>query len=115
MSFVFGCDENIDISLLKNNGYIETSCNKVERYEENNLRFIEVNKPLESKRDFILARCFNNNSCIFDVMYDREKITCQRYILDFKKERQYLESFSNIEYREFLDHRVLYFLISENK
>ncbi len=108
---LIGCDENIRVDLLKSDGYIETSCTEVKRYDEENLRFLEINKDLSVEKDFILARCFNNNSCIFDVKYEEKTITCQRYILN-KQERNFS---LNIEHKEYLDHRVLYFLLTKRK
>ena len=114
--FVFyslGCEEEINIKLLKSNGYVETSCNKVNRYELNDSSFIEINKGLEGNKNFVLARCFNDKSCIFNIEYETEKITCQRYIVN--KKNQYSNGFLNVEHREYLEHRVLYFLFNEDK
>ena len=114
LSYNFSCAEstNNNIDDLKKSGYVEITCNDIERYKNNGFNYIEINRDLEYKRDFILARCFEDNSCFFDMNYNKQKITCQRYFIsdniDYKI--KYLDN----SHKEFLSHRVLYFTTKNN-
>ena len=101
------CDEsNINIDFLKKNGYKEITCQTVESYQTEESSFIEINRKLDYNKNFILARCFYKDSCLLNLNIDSRKIVCQRYIIsrDNQDKRDYLHS----DYREFVDHRVLY-------
>ena len=108
LSFIsIGCSENnINIDFLKKNGYKEVTCQTVESYETKENSFIEINMKLNYNKDFILARCFHKDSCLLNLNFRSKKIVCQRYIISRlnQDKRDYLHS----DYKEFIDHRVLY-------
>ena len=104
-------DDKNDISILKSTGYIEITCNDIERYNSSEFSFIEINKTLLHSKDFVLARCFESNRCFFDMNYDKNKITCQRYFAS-KNSNIKIDYLDNM-HKEFLSHRVLYFTINK--
>tara|TARA_B100000886_G_C20350034_1_gene460455 strand:- start:274 stop:678 length:405 start_codon:yes stop_codon:yes gene_type:complete len=114
LSFILiGCDENnINIDFLKNNGYKEATCQTVESYQTEKNSFIEINKRFDKEKDFILARCFDKDSCLLNLKFKRKKIVCQRYIIS--RENQDKRDYLHSDYKEFVDHRVLYLYVEYN-
>ena len=106
--FLICCDneEDLDVDILKDNGYKEVVCQTVESYETEESSFIELSRKFDEDRDFILARCFGGDNCLFNLNFSSSKIVCQRYIIsrEDQDKRDYLHS----DYREFVEHRVLY-------
>ena len=102
------CDnqEILDIEFLKENGYKEITCSSIESYKTKDSSFIEVNKKLPATESYLLARCFDKDSCLLNINLKSNKIVCQRYIVSREDEdkRDYIHS----DYKEFVDHRVLY-------
>lgn len=108
-SMFFICCDNqndLDIEYLKDNGYKEITCSSVESYQTEESSFIEVNKKLPNAETYLLARCFDKDSCLLNINLKSNKIVCQRYIVSREDEdkRDYMHS----DYKEFVDHRVLY-------
>ena len=105
------CDnqETLDIEYLKENGYEEITCSYVESYRTNESSFIEVSKKLFNKETYILARCFDKDSCLLNINFKSNKIVCQRYILS--KESEDKRDYIHNDYKEYVDHRVLYLSI----
>jgi hypothetical protein len=101
-------DQNV-ISTLKNTGYIEITCNNIKRYNSNEFSFIEINKTLSHNKDFVLARCFESNRCFFDMNYNKNKITCQRYFS--RKNSSIKIDYLDNMHKEFLNHRVLCYTV----
>ena len=106
--FLICCDneEVLDIEFLKENGYKEITCQTVESYQTEESSFIEVNRKFDEHKDFILARCFDKDSCLLNLNFSSRKIVCQRYIIS--RENQDKRDYLHSDYREFVDHRVLY-------
>lgn len=113
VSFNVSCAENYqnDINTLKNSGYIEVTCSDIKRYNSDEFSFIEINKTLSNNKDFVLARCFESNRCFFDMNYNKNKITCQRYFVS-KNSSIKIDYLDNM-HKEFLNHRVLYFTVKK--
>ena len=110
LSFIC-CDnqEILDIKYLKENGYEEITCSYVESYQTNESSFIEVSKKLFNKETYILARCFDKDSCLLNIKLKSDKIVCQRYIVS--KETEDKRDYMHNDYKEYVDHRVLYLSI----
>ena len=110
LSFIC-CDnqEILDIKYLKENGYEEITCSYVESYQTNESSFIEVSKKLFNKETYILARCFDKDSCLLNIKLKSDKIVCQRYIIS--KETEDKRDYMHNDYKEYVDHRVLYLSI----
>ena len=106
--FLICCDneEVLDIEFLKDNGYKEITCQTVESYQTDESSFIEINRKFDEDKDFILARCFDKDSCLLNLNFSSSKIVCQRYIIS--RENQDKRDYLHSDYREFVDHRVLY-------
>ena len=106
--FLVCCDneEVLDIEFLKDNGYKEITCRTVESYQSEESSFIEVNRKFDENKDFILARCFDKDSCLLNLNFSSRKIVCQRYIIS--RENQDKGDYLHSDYREYVDHRVLY-------
>jgi hypothetical protein len=102
------CDNQdlLDIEQLKNNGYIETTCSSIESYKTEFSSFIEVNKKLSHRKSYLIARCFDKDSCLINIKIETDKIVCQRYIISLEEEDK--RDYMNSNYKEFFDHRVLY-------
>ena len=103
--------EILDISYLKDNGYKEITCNSIERYQTEETNFVEVNKKLLNKKSFILARCFDKDSCLININFKKTKIVCQRYIVS--RDKKYTVDYSHSDFKEFVDHRVLYLSVDD--
>ena len=106
---LFSCcneEETLDINHLKDSGYTEITCKDIDEYENQDTRFIEFNKKLLNKKSFLIARCFNEDSCLVTMSIDKDKVICQRYFVDKSEEdkRDYL----NGSYKEHVIHRVQY-------
>tara|TARA_Y100000589_G_scaffold291528_1_gene295087 strand:+ start:177 stop:548 length:372 start_codon:yes stop_codon:yes gene_type:complete len=106
------CEDNasLNIEYLKDNGYKEITCKTVESYQTNDSSFIEINKKFKKDNDFIVARCFDKDSCLLNLNVRSSKIVCQRYIIT--KENQDKRDYIHSDYREFVDHRVLYLTVN---
>ena len=102
------CDkeEVLDINSLKGSGYTEVICKDIDEYENQDTRFIEFNKKLLNKKSFLVARCFDENSCLITMSINKDKIVCQRYFVDKTEEdkRDYL----NGSYNEYIIHKLHY-------
>ena len=113
--FLLCCSEKevLSIDVLKQNGYKEVSCKSIESYQDSNNSYIEINEKLQNKKSYILARCFDKESCLLNLTFDKDKIICQRYVIDKATEdkRDYL----NDEYKEFLNHRVFYLVLNNDE
>lgn len=98
-------NENLNYTQLKLEGYIEVDCNTFDSYSKDNKSYIEFNKYFDDRYTFLIARCFDTTSCIFNINKE-DKITCQRYSYNniSGDKRDYL----NKKYREFENHHVLY-------
>ena len=96
----------LDIEHLKNSGYIETTCSSIESYQTETSSFIEVNRKFDNKKTYLVARCFDKDSCLISIKLETNKIVCQRYILSLEEE--YKNDSMDSNYKEFTDHRVLY-------
>lgn len=109
------CEDNVSLNIeyLKDNGYKEITCKTVESYQTNDSSFIEINKKLKKNNDFILARCFDKDSCLLNLNVKSNKIVCQRYIIS--RENQDKRDYLHSDHREFVDHRVLYLTVEYNK
>jgi len=110
----FACCSNqeiLDISYLKDNGYEEITCNLIERYQTEETNFVEVNKKLLSEKSFILARCFDKDSCLININFEKIKIVCQRYIIS--RDKNHTVDYSHSDFKEFADHRVLYLSVDD--
>ena len=99
-------EEILDINSLKDSGYTEITCKDIDEYENQDTRFIEFNKKLLNKKSFLVARCFDEDSCLITMSIDKDKVICQRYFVDKSSEdkRDYL----NGSYNEYVIHRVHY-------
>ena len=107
LSFVVSCGDNLmSIERLKDDGYTEVFCDSINRKTKDSERFIEINKVFLEEKSFILARCFDNNSCIFDLHVKQKKVVCQRYFIDLYKDSK--SNYVDTYFKEFVDHRVLY-------
>ena len=106
-------EEVLDIEFLKDNGYKEITCQTVESYQTEESSFIEVNRKFDEHKDFILARCFDKDSCLLNLNFSSRKIVCQRYIIS--QENQDKRDYMHSDYREFVDHRVLYLSVDYKK
>ena len=105
--FVISCGDNLmSIEKLKADGYTEVFCDSISRKSNDNERFVEINKVFLENKSFILARCFNNSRCIFDLHLKQNKVVCQRYSIELYKDNNnnYVDTYS----KEYIDHRVLY-------
>ena len=104
-------EEEISINALKNSGYKEANCKKVESFETVSASFIEVNEVLNITASFLIARCFSKQQCAIKFAIDKNRVTCQRYIVgkEWEDKRDYLDN----RYKEFVDHEVLYLLIND--
>ena len=113
--FLVCCDnkEVLDIEFLKDNGYKEITCQTVESYQTKESSFIEISRKFDEDKDFIIARCFDKDSCLLNLNFSSRKIVCQRYIISRANQdkRDYLHS----DYREFVEHRVLYLSVDYKK
>ena len=106
-SLLLCCEENeaLNINYLKENGYKEITCNTVERYQTQESEFVEVNKKFSKTKTYLIARCFDKDSCLLNIKLNSNKIVCQRYILS---KEGYKKDYSRNDFKEFVDHRVLY-------
>tara|TARA_B100000212_G_C27289325_1_gene496565 strand:+ start:521 stop:919 length:399 start_codon:yes stop_codon:yes gene_type:complete len=111
-SLLLCCEEKetLNVNYLKENGYKEITCNVVERYQTQESEFIEVNKKFDERKTYLIARCFDKDSCLLNINLNSNKIVCQRYI--FSKE-DYKKDYSRNDFKEFVDHRVLYLSVDE--
>lgn len=102
------CDNQdyLDIEHLKNSGYVEITCSSIESYQTESSSFIEVNKKFSHKKTYLIARCFDKDSCLVNINLETNKIVCQRYIVSLEEEDK--RDYMNNNYKEFADHRVLY-------
>ena len=112
LSFIH-CDnqEILDISFLKENGYKEITCNSVVKYNIQESRFVEINKKLAESKTYLLARCFDKDSCLININVQKNKIVCQRYIVS--REDEYKRDYIKSDFKEFVDHRVLYLSVDD--
>ena len=114
--FMFICceeEETLNISNLKKNGYDEISCKDIEEYENEDARFIEFNKNFLVKNDFLVARCYDDDNCLIRMFKNKDKITCQRYVID-KSEEDKRDYFS-IDSDYFTVHRTQYLFAEYDK
>ena len=113
--FLICCDNqaDLDIEFLKDNGYKEVTCQTIESYQTDESSFIEINRKFDQNKDFILARCFDKDSCLLNLNFSSRKIVCQRYIIS--RENQDKRDYTHSDYREFVDHRVLYLSVDYRK
>ena len=113
--FLICCDNqaDLDIEFLKDNGYKEVTCQTIESYQTDESSFIEINRKFDQNKDFILARCFDKDSCLLNLNFSSRKIVCQRYIIS--RENQDKRDYTHKDYREFVDHRVLYLSVDYRK
>jgi hypothetical protein len=113
--FLICCDNqaDLDIEFLKDNGYKEVTCQTIESYQTDESSFIEINRKFDQNKDFILARCFDKDSCLLSLNFSSRKIVCQRYIIS--RENQDKRDYTHNDYREFVDHRVLYLSVDYRK
>ncbi len=111
--FFICCDdqEALDVDYLKDNGYKEITCSKVESYQTQDSSFIEINKKLTTKKTYLLARCFDKDSCLLNINFQSDKIVCQRYIVS--RENEYKRDYTYSDFKEFVDHRVLYLSVDK--
>ena len=114
-AFFICCEDakSINIKYLKDNGYKEITCQTVESYQTEESSFIEINRKFDANKDFILARCFDKDSCLLNLNFSSKKIVCQRYIIS--RENQDKRDYLHNDYREFVDHRVLYLSVDYKK
>ena len=103
--------EVLDIEYLKENGYKEITCSTVESYQTQDSSFVEINKKLYERRSYLLARCFDKDSCLLNINLKSDKIVCQRYIVSL--EEKYKRDYVHSDFKEFVDHRVLYLSVNE--
>ena len=111
--FFICCDnqEALDVEYLKDNGYKEITCSTVESYQTQYSSFIEINKKLDKRKTYLLARCFDKDSCLLNINLQSDKIVCQRYITG--KDKEYKSNYMYSDFKEFVDHRVLYLSVDE--
>lgn len=111
-SLLLCCEEKetLNLSYLKENGYKEITCNVVERYQTQESEFVEVNKKFDERKTYLIARCFDKDSCLLNISLNSNKIVCQRYILS---KEDYKKDYSRNDFKEFVDHRVLYLSVDE--
>lgn len=123
---LFSCcteDDTLDINYLKDSGYAEISCKDIDEYESQDIRFIEFNKKLLNKKSFLIARCFDEDSCLITMSINKDKVICQRYFVDKTSEdkRDYLNGsykdneINRVHYLsvEYDSHRVLYLPVNK--
>ena len=103
--------EVLDINYLKKSGYEEVTCRSVESYQTQDSSFIEINKKLIKRKSYLLARCFDKDSCLLNINLQSDKIVCQRYIISVEEE--YKKGYAYNDFKEFADHRVLYLLVDD--
>lgn len=111
--FFVCCDnqEALDIDYLKDNGYKEITCSTVESYQTQDSNFIEINRKFSVRKTYLLARCFDKDSCLLNINLKSDKIVCQRYIMS--REEEYKRDYTHSDFKEFVDHRVLYLSVDE--
>ena len=106
-SVLICCDEEVlDVNSLKDSGYREIYCKDIEEYENKETRFIEFNKKLLDRKDFLVARCFDNNNCFISMFKNKDKVICQRYIIDKSVEDK--RDYFSIDAEYFTIHRTQY-------
>ena len=74
---VFVCcdkEEVLYINSLKDSGYTEITCKDIDEYENQDTRFTEFNKKLLDKKSFLIARCFDENSCLITMSINKDKV-----------------------------------------
>ena len=98
--------EVLDINSLKSSGYDEIYCKDIEEYESEDIRFIEFNKKFSNKNNFLIARCYDSNSCLIKMFKNRDKVTCQRYVIDKSIEDK--RDYFSIDSDYFTIHRTQY-------
>jgi|11_taG_2_1085331.scaffolds.fasta_scaffold25226_2 hypothetical protein len=113
LSLLFSCDNEkvLDIIYLKESGYKEVTCDEVTRYKNKSSTVVEVNKNLHELKSYLVARCFDKDSCLLNLEIKRKKIVCQRYISSIVKD--YKGDYVFKEFKEFIDHRVLYISVDK--
>ena len=112
-AFLINCGEkHISFKSLKRSGYKEAKCKDIESFDSGEESLIELNKVLKDRESFVLARCFNEKNCVLSLVINKNRLTCQRYIVEkgLEDKRDY---FDNNDFKEFDDHKVLYLVISD--